>query len=79
MRTQVAALVNGITSHVDDYDDKHLETIIHPANVVASALLVVAQAAVSAEAEWQQAHGQGLPVAVFGQDFLTAFAAGVEA
>ncbi|KAF2241011.1 2-methylcitrate dehydratase PrpD [Trematosphaeria pertusa] len=60
---QVAALVNGIASHVDDYDDTHLETIIHPAGPVASALLAIAEA-------------MG-PVS--GQDFMTAFVAGVEA
>ncbi|KAF2027387.1 2-methylcitrate dehydratase PrpD [Setomelanomma holmii] len=60
---QTAALVNGIASHVDDYDDTHLETIIHPAGPVASALLAVAEA-----------NGP-----VSGQDFLTAFVAGVEA
>ncbi|KAK7755368.1 hypothetical protein SLS62_002595 [Diatrype stigma] len=67
---QVAALVNGIASHVDDYDDTHLETIIHPAGVVASALLAVAEAA--AEAGWKEG-----PIS--GRDFLTAFVAGVEA
>lgn len=38
-----AALLNGITSHVLDYDDTHLETIIHPAGPVASALLALAE------------------------------------
>ena len=38
-----AALVNGITSHVLDYDDTHLKTIIHPAGPVASALLALAE------------------------------------
>jgi len=60
---QVAALVNGIASHVDDYDDTHLETIIHPAGPVASALFAVAEA-----------YGP-----VSGHDFITAFVAGVEA
>jgi aconitate decarboxylase len=60
---QIAALINGIASHVDDYDDTHLETIIHPAGPVASALLAIAEA-----------HGP-----VSGYDFLTAFVAGVEA
>ncbi|KAJ0118010.1 hypothetical protein J7T55_014463 [Diaporthe amygdali] len=60
---QVAAFINGIASHVDDYDDTHLETIIHPAGVVASALLAVA--------EWK--------APVSGPDFVTAFVAGVEA
>ena len=38
-----AALVNGIASHVLDYDDTHLKTIIHPAGPVASALLAVSE------------------------------------
>jgi aconitate decarboxylase len=60
---QIAALVNGIASHVDDYDDTHLETIIHPAGPVASALLAIAEA-----------YGP-----VSGHDFMTAFVAGGEA
>jgi len=38
-----AALMNGISSHVLDYDDTHLKTIIHPAGPVASAILAVAE------------------------------------
>ena len=38
-----ASLVNGISSHVLDYDDTHLKTIIHPAGPVASALLALAE------------------------------------
>lgn len=38
-----AALMNGISSHVLDYDDTHLKTIIHPAGPVASALAAVAE------------------------------------
>lgn len=38
-----AALVNGISSHVLDFDDTHLKTIIHPAGPVASALTAFAQ------------------------------------
>ncbi len=37
------ALLNGITSHVLDYDDPHLETIIHPAGPVASAILALGE------------------------------------
>ena len=37
------ALLNGISSHVLDYDDTHLKTIIHPAGPVASALLALAE------------------------------------
>ena len=38
-----AALMNGIASHIFDYDDTHLKTIIHPAGPVASALLALSQ------------------------------------
>ena len=38
-----AALINGITSHLFDFDDTHLKTIIHPAGPVASALLALAE------------------------------------
>ncbi len=37
------ALVNGIASHVFDFDDTHLKTIIHPAGPVASAILSLAE------------------------------------
>ncbi|KAJ7596505.1 hypothetical protein C8J56DRAFT_288910 [Mycena floridula] len=60
---QIAALINGISSHIDDYDDTHLETIIHPAGPVASALLAVT--------EWK--------APVTGSEFITAFVAGIEA
>jgi len=38
-----SALLNGITSHALDYDDTHLETIIHPAGPVASAILALGE------------------------------------
>jgi 2-methylcitrate dehydratase PrpD len=38
-----AALLNGISSHVFDFDDTHLRTIIHPAGPVASAILAFAE------------------------------------
>jgi 2-methylcitrate dehydratase PrpD len=38
-----AALTNGISSHVLDFDDTHLRTIIHPAGPVASALLALSE------------------------------------
>jgi len=38
-----AALVNGITSHVFDFDDTHLKTVIHPAGPVAPGLLAIAE------------------------------------
>jgi 2-methylcitrate dehydratase PrpD len=38
-----AAFVNGVASHVFDYDDTHLKTIIHPGGPVISALLALAE------------------------------------
>jgi 2-methylcitrate dehydratase PrpD len=38
-----AALVNGIASHIFDYDDTHLKTVIHPAGPVASAILAFSE------------------------------------
>lgn len=61
---QHAALINGIASHVHDYDDTHLDTIIHPTGPVASALL----AFVESQNE-----------AVSGKDFLLAMIVGIEA
>jgi aconitate decarboxylase len=60
---QHAALLNGIASHVHDYDDTHLDTIIHPTGPVASALLAVA--------EWKGGFS--------GKAFLLALTAGIEA
>jgi aconitate decarboxylase len=60
---QHAALLNGIASHVHDYDDTHLDTIIHPTGPVASALLAVA--------EWKGGFS--------GREFLLALTAGIEA
>src|SRR5262245_50568720 len=38
-----ASLMNGISSHVLDYDDTHLRTIIHPAGPVISAILALSE------------------------------------
>jgi aconitate decarboxylase len=59
---QHAALLNGIASHVHDYDDTHLATIIHPTGPVASALLA-----------WAEYQGD-----VSGEDLLLALTAGIE-
>jgi len=37
------ALVNGMSSHVLDFDDTHLKTVIHPAGPVAPAILALAE------------------------------------
>jgi aconitate decarboxylase len=60
---QHAALLNGIASHVHDYDDTHLATIIHPTGPVASALLAYAEYTGS----------------VSGSELLCALTAGIEA
>jgi aconitate decarboxylase len=61
---QNAALLNGIASHVHDYDDTHLATIIHPTGPVASALLAYMEF-------------QGNPIS--GDELLAAVVVGVEA
>lgn len=38
-----AALVNGVSSHIFDYDDTFLDTILHPSAPVAPALLALAE------------------------------------
>jgi 2-methylcitrate dehydratase PrpD len=61
-----AALINGVSSHIFDYDDTHLKTIIHPAGPVASAILALSQ------------HRLAQQRPVNGRDFLTALVMGVE-
>jgi len=51
-----ASLMNGISSHIFDYDDTHLRTIIHPAGPVASAILALA--------EYQAVSGRDFPNAL---------------
>src|SRR5918911_3926800 len=48
--THHAALVNGIASHVFDYDDTHLPTVIHPTGPPMAAALAVG--------EWKSASGR---------------------
>ncbi len=68
IRTDVlhAALINGISSHVFDFDDTHLKTIIHPAGPVASGLLALS--------EKMLAEGR----VVSGREFLHALILGIE-
>ncbi|QSO49346.1 MmgE/PrpD family protein [Alicyclobacillus mengziensis] len=45
-----SALVNGIAAHVEDFDDTHLETVIHPcAPVVSSVIPLLTEKAVSGQ------------------------------
>jgi 2-methylcitrate dehydratase PrpD len=39
-----SALANGFAAHVDDYDDTHLQTVIHPGAAIAATLLALAPA-----------------------------------
>ncbi|KAK4864398.1 hypothetical protein LT330_009925 [Penicillium expansum] len=58
------ALFNGIASHIHEYDDTHLGTIIHLTGPVACALLAIIPA---------------LLRPVSGAEFITALVAGIEA
>ena len=57
-----AALVNGLASHVEDYDDTHYATIIHPTGPVWSAVLAVAEQMDLSGAEALQAFVLGVDV-----------------
>jgi 2-methylcitrate dehydratase PrpD len=57
-----AAFVNGVSSHIFDFDDTHLKTIIHPGGVVIAATLAMAE----------------YRPPVSGKDFLNAIVLGVE-
>jgi 2-methylcitrate dehydratase PrpD len=54
------ALINGISSHVLDYDDTHLPTVVHPTGPAMSAALAVG--------EWKRASGKEL-IAAFAVGF----------
>lgn len=62
-----AVLVNGIASHVHDYDDTHLHTIIHPTGAIVVALL--------ADIECEKARSGKV---TSGKDFITALVVGIE-
>lgn len=62
-----AALINGIASHIFDYDDTHLRTVIHPAGPVVSAILALSE---------YRAVVEKRPVS--GRDFMHALVLGVE-
>ena len=67
---QHAALLNGISSHIHDFDDTHLATIIHPTGPVASAILSYAEYIASSTSADQH---------VSGPQLLCALVAGIEA
>ncbi|HEY7697526.1 MAG TPA: MmgE/PrpD family protein, partial [Vicinamibacteria bacterium] len=57
-----ASLLNGMSSHVLDFDDTHLETIIHPAGPVAPVLLALAERRALSGAEFLHAFILGIEV-----------------
>jgi 2-methylcitrate dehydratase PrpD len=57
-----AALINGISSHVLDYDDTHLATIIHPAGPVAASLFALSEVHPMTGAEFLHAFILGVEV-----------------
>jgi 2-methylcitrate dehydratase PrpD len=57
-----ASLLNGISSHVLDFDDTHLETIIHPAGPVAPVLLALAERQAMSGADFLHAFILGVEV-----------------
>jgi 2-methylcitrate dehydratase PrpD len=42
VNAHASALANGFAAHVDDYDDTHLQTVIHPGAAIAATLLALA-------------------------------------
>jgi 2-methylcitrate dehydratase PrpD len=61
---QWAALVNGMAIHVEDFDDTHLQTVIHPAAPVVPAALAVAEAKALSGAQFLTAVVVGMEVAL---------------
>ncbi len=57
-----AALMNGMSSHVLDFDDTHLKTVIHPSGPVAAALLALAEYRPMSGAEFLHAFILGVEV-----------------
>lgn len=57
-----SALANGFAAHVDDYDDTHLATVIHPAAAIAATLLALAPSAAPAGADAMRAFVLGCEV-----------------
>jgi 2-methylcitrate dehydratase PrpD len=59
-----AALVNGIAMHVEDFDDTHLRTVVHPGAPVVAAALAAAEFVRASGAELAQAVLVGVEVAL---------------
>jgi len=63
-RTDIAhaALVNGMSAHVLDFDDTHLRTLLHPSVPAASALLALAERQTMSGAEFLHAFVLGVEI-----------------
>ena len=57
-----AALVNGISSHVHDFDDTHIPTILHPTGPIMSAALALAEMHGSSGRDLIRAHAVAVEV-----------------
>lgn len=57
------SLMNGISSHVLDYDDTHLKTVIHPGGPVISAILALSETRTITGADFMNALVVGVEVA----------------
>jgi 2-methylcitrate dehydratase PrpD len=64
-----AALINGMSSHILDFDDTHLRTVIHPAGPVVPAMLALADYLM------EKPENRKL---IAGRDFLNALVLGIE-
>jgi 2-methylcitrate dehydratase PrpD len=61
---QWAALVNGLTAHVEDFDDTHLQTVIHPGAPIVPAALAAAELVDASGAQLLDAVVLGMEVAL---------------
>ena len=64
LRTDIlhAALLNGIASHVLDFDDTHPETLVHPSGPVASAIVALGEQAQASGRDLLNAFAAGVEV-----------------
>ncbi|QSO53999.1 MmgE/PrpD family protein [Alicyclobacillus curvatus] len=59
-----AALINGIAAHVDDYDDTHLHTVIHPCAPVVSSVIPIVMEQKCTGQEFLEAVALGCEIAL---------------
>ena len=64
LATRWAAFVNGVSAHVDDFDDTHFETIVHPGAAVVPAALASAETGGTSSADLVDAVVVGVEIAL---------------